>query len=98
MAQQNHLVGIIELDAAPEWNSIPDKDIGQTLHRLCTANPGILDSEDADRSHASTRSDRQSIRTGWDDAIVARTADLQQLNCDLESELVWLFDRLFAMR
>jgi len=97
MAHHNHLVGIIELDAVPKRGSAPDKDIGQTLSRLCTSDPELSDSDGTDFATISAPSGWQRIRAGEDDAIAIRPADLQQLNFDLESELAQLLDRLLTV-
>jgi len=97
MAHHNHLVGIIELDAVPKRGSAPDKDIGQTLSRLCTSDPELSDSDGIDFATISAPSGWQRIRAGGDDAIAIRPADLQQLNFDLESELAQLLDRLLTV-
>ena len=88
MAQTDHVIGIVRLDATPGPHASFDEHIGRTLQRLRAGPSTVFDGHsDVDSSRGCARRRIENrINRGWDDETVVLTADLRRLIRDLEAE------------
>ncbi len=97
MAQQPQLVGLIELDVAPELDVTLDENIGQTLRRLRRTTDRNTEPATNAFSFSYAQSEWHSATEPCHDGVIVLMADLHQLHSDLESELARLLDRLLMV-